>query len=383
VVRDDLLVVAEGDRVAADALVVWAANLRIDESLLTGESVPVMKAAAASDAVPTRPGGDGSPCVYAGTLVVSGHAVARVYGTGAESELGKIGRALEAPDAGVTRLERQVRQIVRVVAVFGLAVCIAVTVGYAWRRADWTGGILAGLALAMSMIPEEFPVILTLFLALGAWRMSRRHVLVRHIPAVEALGSITVLCVDKTGTLTQNRMAATVLSADGGRWDVRTHAAEPLPEQFHRLLEFAVLASQQSPFDPMERAINERGLALLAGTEHLHRTWTLIREYPLSPELLAMSHVWRSVEHERWVVAAKGAPEAIVDHCHHHAARARAVADEVAALADAGLRVIGVAAAVVDAPELPASQHDFPIEFVGLVGLSDPLRPTARGAVAE
>ncbi|HEY2388912.1 MAG TPA: HAD-IC family P-type ATPase [Candidatus Binatia bacterium] len=383
VVRGDLLLVAEGDRVTADALLVAAANLQTDESLLTGESLPVAKAAAGDAAVPVAPGGDGSPCVYAGTLAVAGHGVARVYATGAGTELGKIGRTLAMPDTGTTHLARQVRQLVRAFAVASFVVCVTVAVGYAARYGDWTGGLLAGLALAMSMIPEEFPVILTLFLALGAWRMSRRHVLVRRMPAVEALGSITVLCVDKTGTLTENRMAAMMLSADGGRWDLRANANEPLPEQYHRLLEFAVLASQQRAFDPMERAINEAGERCLAGTEHLHRNWQLLREYPLSPELLAISHVWRSVEHTRWIVAAKGAPEAVIDLCHLDDARAATLAHEVAAIADGGLRVLGVAAALIDGPELPAKQHDVPFAFVGLIGLADPLRPTARGAVAE
>ncbi len=374
VVRDDLLVLAEGDRVAADATLLWAANLRADESLLTGESVPVTKA----------PGDDGAPGrVFAGTMIVAGHGIARVHAIGGATELGQIGRALEAPSDGSTRLERDVRGFVRVAAVAGVVVCVLTGVGYGLSRSDWLGGLLAGLALAMAMMPEEFPVVLTLFLALGAWRISRRNVLVRRMPAVEALGSITVLCVDKTGTLTQNRMAATLLAADGRRYDVPGHAGEALPEDFHRLLEYAVLASQQNPFDPMERAINDLGAALLAGTEHLHRTWTLVREYPLSPELLAMSHVWRATEGERWVVAAKGAPEAVADLCHLGAAELRALGDEVTALADRGLRVLGVAAVLVDAPELPASQHDFPFELIGLVGLEDPVRPTAPAAVAE
>jgi len=383
VVRGDILVIAEGDRVAADAVLVEAACLRIDESLLTGESVPVTKAAARDAAVPARPGGDGSSGIYAGTLVVAGHGMARVHATGAGTELGRIGQALAAAEGGSTRLEREVRQLVRVVGAMAFVVCVIVAVGYGVRQGSWTSGLLGGLALAMSMIPEEFPVILTLFLALGAWRMSRRHVLVRRMPAVEALGSITVLCVDKTGTLTQNHMAAAVLLADGGRWDVRARAQEPLPEQYHRLLEFAVLASQQSPFDPMERAINEAGESLLAHTEHLHRDWTLLREYPLSPELLAISHVWRSTAQERWIVAAKGAPETVVDLCHLDEPQARAVMKEASTLAEAGLRVLGVGVALVDGPELPPSQHDFPFGFVGLVGLADPLRPTARAAVAE
>ncbi|HLK11407.1 MAG TPA: cation-translocating P-type ATPase [Candidatus Binatia bacterium] len=382
VVRGDLVVLAEGDRVPADAVVCWARNLRVDESLLTGESVPVGKTASEGEPPPAPPGGDGSPLVWSGSLVVAGQGVARVRATGAATALGRIGTALGTVDAGRTRLERQVGRLVRAVAVAGAVVCAAVVLVYGVRRASWLEGALAGLALAISLVPEEFPVILTVFLALGAWRIARRHVLVRRMPALEALGAATVLCLDKTGTLTQNRMAVRVLAADGRCHHVGD-VGEPLPEEMHRLLEYAVLASQENPFDPTERAIDELGRRALAGTEHLHRTWTLVREYPLSPELLAMSHVWRSPEGDAWIVAAKGAPEAIADLCHLSPDRARALAAETAALAGRGRRVLGVAAAMVDARTLPPGQHDFPFELLGLIGLADPLRPTAAAAVAE
>jgi len=383
VAQGDLLVLSEGDRVAADGVVLWSVNLHVDESLLTGESLPVEKASGDKQGVPAGSGGDESSFVYSGTLVVAGQGIARVTATGSRTELGKIGRSLQPVEPGETRLQQQVRVLTRVLATAGLSVCAVVAVVCGLGRHGWLQGILAGLALAMSMMPEEFPVILTLFLALGAWRISRRNVLVRRMPALEALGATTVLCVDKTGTLTQNRMAISVLCVNGRRYDVREHEHEPLPEEFHRLLEFAVLASQESPFDPMEKSINELGRARLAGTEHLHRTWTLVRQYPLSPGLLAMSHVWRSIDGDRWIVAAKGAPEAVEDLCHLDLAHARPIADEAAVLAEQGLRVLGVAGAVFHAPELPAEQHDFPFEFLGLVALSDPLRPTAAGAVAE
>jgi Ca2+-transporting ATPase len=382
VVRGDLVVLAEGDRVPADAVVCWARNLRVDESLLTGESAPVSKTASEVEPPPAPPGGDGSPFVWSGSLVVAGHGVARVRATGAATALGRIGAALGTLDQGRTRLERQVARLVRVVAVAGAVMCAAVVVLYGMRRGSWLEGALAGLALAISLVPEEFPVILTVFLALGAWRIAHRRVLVRRMPALEALGATTVLCVDKTGTLTQNRMAVRVLSAGGHRHRV-AGAGEPLPEEVHRLLEYALLASQENPFDPTERAIDELGRRALAGTEHLHQTWTLVREYPLSPELLAMSHAWRSPEGDAWIVAAKGAPEAIADLCHLPADRARALAEETRALADEGLRVLGVAAALIRERTLPPGQHDFPFELLGLVGLADPLRPTAAAAIAE
>ncbi|HZP41682.1 MAG TPA: cation-translocating P-type ATPase [Candidatus Binatia bacterium] len=383
VVRGDLVVLSEGDRVPADGIVLWCLNLTVDESLLTGESAPVRKAAGDPATVPGRPGGDDSPAVYSGTLVVGGQGLACVTATGLATELGRIGKPLRGPATGATRLEREIRGLVRVLAAVGLALCALVAVLYGFARGAWLEGVLAGLALAMSVMPEELPVILTLFLAIGAWRIARRHVLVRRMPALEALGATTVLCVDKTGTLTENRMALRVLTVAGARHEVDDRDPAPLPERFHRLLEFAVLASQRSAFDPMERSIDALARSRLAGTEHLHETWRLEREYPLSPALLAMSHVWRAPRGEGWIVAAKGAPEAIVDLCHLDSARTQAVAAETAGLAARGLRVLAVAAAVFGPGALPAEQHDFPFELLGLLGFADPVRPTAPAAVAE
>ena len=383
VVGGDLVVVSEGDRVPADGLVVWAVNLSVDESLLTGESAPVRKMTGREGAEIPRPGGDDSPFVFSGTLVVGGQGIARVSATGLASELGRIGKSLRGVDGGETRLEREVRALVGVLGAVGLAVCGVVALLYGIARHDWLEGALAGLALAMSVLPEEFPVILTLFLAIGAWRISRRNVLVRRMPALEALGATTVLCVDKTGTLTENRMTATTLSVDGHRQELSTLDGGALPEAFHRLLEFGVLASQRNPFDPMERSLNDMAHRLLGGTEHLHETWTLEREYPLSRELLAMSHVWRATGGGTWVVAAKGAPEAIADLCHLDEARVAELTAETGALADRGLRVIAVAAARLASATLPPEQHDFVFELIGLVGFADPVRPTAPAAVAE
>jgi Ca2+-transporting ATPase len=334
VVRGDLVVLSEGDRVPADGIVLWSVSLAIDESLLTGESAPVRKVSGDPNGSPPRPGGDDAPGVYSGTLVVRGQGLVRVAATGLATELGRIGKSLRGAGGGESRLEREIRGVVRVLAATGILLCALVALVYGLARAAWLEGVLAGLALAMSIMPEEFPVILTLFLAIGAWRIARRKVLVRRMPALEALGTTTVLCVDKTGTLTENRMAVHTLVVDGERHEVDAQDPAPLPERFHRLVEFAVLASQRSAFDPMERSINALARSRLADTEHLHDTWQLEREYPLSQALLAMSHVWRAPDGAGWIVAAKGAPEAIVDLCHLDATRARAIALETGALAD-------------------------------------------------
>jgi Ca2+-transporting ATPase len=380
VVREDIIVLSEGDRVPADARVLWCSNLATDESLLTGESATVRKRTGEAGGERPRPGGDDLPFVFAGTLVVSGKAVTTVEATGPHTEIGRIGRTLHALAPEDTPMQIETRRLVRVFALVGLSLCVVAVAAYGARYGDWLRGLLAGIAFAMAVLPEEFPVILTVFLALGAWRISRAHVLTRRMPAIEALGAATVLCVDKTGTITQNRMSVARLWASNDYLDVST-PRETLPESFHELIEFAILASQRDPFDPMEKALRSLGESTLARTEHLHADWELVREYPLSPELLALSHVWRAPDRARYVVAAKGAPEAIVDLCHLDASQQRTIADSVQALAARGLRVLGVAQASFREPQLPRHQHDFEFRFVGLAGLVDPIRDTVPQAV--
>src|SRR5947209_4171351 len=250
VVRDDLLVLAEGDRVPADSVVLSCNNLSTDESLLTGESVPVRKVAWDGVREMTRPGGEDLPFVFSGTLVVQGQGIAQVRGTGLQTEMGKIGKALQTVQIEGTRLQHEVGRLVRRVALLGLSLCAAVVVLYGLSRGDWLHGFLAGITLAMALLPEEFPVVLTIFLALGAWRLSRANVLARRAPVIETLGAATVLCVDKTGTLTANRMSVRRLAVDGTTHDV---GDGPLPEDFHEVVEFGILASQRDPFDPMEK----------------------------------------------------------------------------------------------------------------------------------
>jgi Ca2+-transporting ATPase len=380
VVREDVVVLSEGDRVPADARVLWCSNLATDESLLTGESATVRKRAGEAGGARPRPGGDDLPFVFAGTLVVSGKAVTTVEATGPRTEIGRIGRTLHALAPEDTPMQIETRRLVRVFALVGLSLCVIAVVAYGARYGDWLRGLLAGIAFAMAVLPEEFPVILTVFLALGAWRISRARVLTRRMPAIEALGAATVLCVDKTGTITQNRMSVARLWASNEYLDVSA-PRETLPESFHELIEFAILASQRDPFDPMEKALRALGESTLAQTEHLHADWELVREYPLSPELLALSHVWRAPDRARYVIAAKGAPEAIVDLCHLDVTRQQVIDRSVQTLAAQGLRVLGVAQASFREPQLPRHQHDFEFRFVGLVGLIDPVRDTVPQAV--
>jgi Ca2+-transporting ATPase len=383
VVRDDILVLAEGDRVPADGVLLSASNLQVDESLLTGEAVPVRKVAGTETPASVRAGGDDLPFVFSGTLVVQGQGIARVTATGARSEIGRIGAALGTVEAERSPLQRQTARLMRTLALLGLAASLLLVIAYGLVRGDWRQALLAGIALAMAMLPEEYPMVLTVFPALGAWRLAREKVLTRHVAAIETLGATSVLCVDKTGTLTENRMTVARLHADGADFVVDYAVRPDLPETFHTLVEFSILASEADPFDPMEQAFHRLGQHFLAATEHLHSEWTLAREYCLTPELRAKAHAWAAGDSDRYVVAAKGAPEAVVDLCHLDAAGQQRIAGTVNAMAADGLRVLAVARAHFAGKTWPAIEHDFDFEFVGLLGLADPLRPGIREAVHQ
>ncbi|MDD1718930.1 MAG: cation-translocating P-type ATPase [Methanoregulaceae archaeon] len=383
VVRGDTIFVAEGDRVPADALLLTGTNLTVDESLLTGESVPVRKLPAVGETGARRPGGDDQPWLYSGTLVVQGQGIAEVSTTGIHTEMGRIGKALQSVVQEKTRLHVETSHIVKNIAAIGLFLCVTVVVAYGLTRGDWVHGFLAGITLAMAILPEEFPVVLTVFLALGAWRLSKLNVLARHVPAIETLGATTVLCVDKTGTLTQNRMTVAKLVAARSSFDCAGRGTGAFPEPFHELLEYAMLSCKKDPFDPMEQALLTIGKDGLSGTEHIHQDWDLLVEYPLSRELLAMSNVWRSKAGDQYVIAAKGAPEAIFDLCHMDEQEVARQVTGVEELAGQGLRVLAVAKAHFRQVELPDGQHDFPFTYLGLIGFEDPVRPDAAQAVGE
>ncbi|MEO8040842.1 MAG: cation-translocating P-type ATPase, partial [Betaproteobacteria bacterium] len=384
----DVVLLAEGDRVPADVVLLDCSNLAVDESLLTGESAPVIKqsvtearaadgnaASAADDAAATQ--------AYSGTLVTRGTAQARVLATGERSALGRIGRSLADIVVETTPVQQETGRIVRRVALAGLVLAAALAFAYWVLNDDWLHGVLAGLTLAMAILPEELPVVLTLFLGLGAWRLAREKVLARSIPAVELLGATTVLCVDKTGTLTFNRMSVRRIWSEQAAHDTTQPDSVALQEELHGVLEYAVLASHRRAFDPMESAITDAGRRLLADTEHLHGDWTLVDDYPLTREMMAMSRVWQSPDRRDRLIAAKGAPEAIVDLCHLEPARSARIGAQVLEMAHAGLRVLGVAQANFAADVLPDVQHDFAFEFLGLVAFEDPVRADVPQAIAE
>jgi len=382
VVRDDILILREGDRVPADIVILSATNLLLDESLLTGESMPVRKSEWDGKKTMERPGGEDLPFAYSGTMVVQGRGIGKVLTIGVQTEMGKIGKALETIKEENTLLQKETGKLVSRFTIIGGILCFLVIVVYGLTRGDWLKGFLAGLTLSMAMVPEEFPVVMLIFMTLGAWRMSKRHVLTRKTPVIETLGAATVLCVDKTGTLTHNRMKLFSLVSNGLEYDFRNQKKD-LPEKFHAVLEYALLASQKDPFDPIEREIRAKSDVCLMGTEHIHKRWTLLREYPLSKELLALSHVWESPGKKDYIIAAKGAPEAIADLCHLGKKERETVLQTVKKMAGNGLRVIAVANAEFQKTSLPSNQHEFKFKFIGYLGFMDPVRASVASAIAE
>lgn len=413
VVRGDLLVLHEGDRIAADARLLEG-QLEVDESLLTGEAVPVAKqpqgiaqnaaprvgAPAASAGPPqARPAPSGGSAahemasvgaLFASTVVTRGVGVAEVGATAANTAVGRIGADLAATVEPPSALQEGSRTLVRRLGAGALVLALAqVLMAWWWNGRPLLESLLSGIALAMAILPEEIPVILTVFLALGAWRISRQQVLTRRVTAVEALGAITVLAVDKTGTLTLNRMAVAEIATADARF--QPEGADELAEEFHTLVEFAMLATPGDPFDPMEKAIQHFGHQWLAGTEHVHDGREPEFEYALSGEILAMTRVFASADPSQHLLATKGAPEAVADLCHLDAARRDAIRRQVEAMAERGLRVLGVARGRWSGtapepntpPPWPQSQHDFDFEFLGLVALADPPRPEVPAALAE
>ncbi len=388
VVRGDLVVLEEGDRVPADVVLIEAHDLHVDESLLTGESVSVQKRQRELGEVQPyqRPGGEGLPFAYSGTLVVRGSALCEVIATGPASEIGKIGASLSALETEPPRLRAQIQKLIWLFGGIGAGASLAVIVFYGLWRGTWLEGILAGIALGMAMLPEEFPVVLTIFMAMGAWRISQAHVLTRRAAAIETLGSATVLCTDKTGTLTQNKMSvAELLRIENQTKHCHVDAAYNIPAVFHELMEYSLLASAQEPFDPMDKAFHElAGKAMGADKFSQLRNWRLEHTFGLRSELLAVCQVWRKPNHDRhFIVAAKGAPEAIAKLCKLRRKERELVTQAVNQMAAEGLRVLGVARAQFAGKKLPNSPTGFTFEFLGLVGLADPLRDSVPQAVAQ
>lgn len=401
VVIGDLLILEEGDRVAADGILLEAHDLLLDESLLTGESVAVPKQPlrhnvtpeCSSTALTSKHVSDATQ-VYSGSMIVQGGGLVRVTAIGRNTAVGRIGQVLQQLVPERSRLQHEIGILVKRFAGFGTAISVLIFLIFGWMRDDWLNGLLAGITLAMSILPEEFTVILAVFMALGAWRISKNRVLTRHLPVIEALGSATVLCVDKTGTLTQNRMSVKAVVVDHQQFTLEPleqgqGQQQNLPETVYQLLETTVLASEKIPFDPMEKAFHRCFSMLYPEHRTAHDAWQFVHEYPLTPERMAMTHLWQDPLRPEICVATKGAPEAVVRLCQLSPQQQADVLQQVETLAAQGMRVLGVAIATYVAnsknaefawPDSPAA---FSFTWLGLVGLADPLRPAVPHAIKE
>ena len=400
VVRDDVLILAEGDRVAADATLLSSLDLLLDESLLTGESVAVRKLAAQNnDTAHTNtaitPGGADSPYLFAGSLVVRGSGIALVHATGLRSEMGKIGHALQTIETQQPHLQKQLSGLVRNFAVIG-AIASMLTVVLFWAlRGSWLQAILGGIALGMSMLPAEFPMVMAVFMAMGAWRISKVRVLTRRASAIESLGAVTILCTDKTGTLTENKMSVCNIVSNINNvtesWEQVQNVQ--VNEDLKTVLKVALLACSLHPTDPMDIAIHQLAEAQIGANETSFSQHTLVHAYGLRPDLFAVANVMSNVtnvitgdNNPLATAYAKGALETICELCHLSAAQSKSINQQAEALANKGIRVLGIAQTKLSADQLkklPKSLREFKFDYVGLIGFADPLRANVPAAVAE
>jgi Ca2+-transporting ATPase len=371
VVPGDVMILNEGDRVAADATLREVMNLTVDESMLTGESVPVTKSLDKAQQ-------ENSSLVFSGTLAVKGRALATVDTTGIHTQFGKIGASLENIHPEETRLQKEMRVLIRYLFLFGGMICIGIVALFYFTRGSFIQSLLNGLAAAMAILPEEFPVVLTIFMALGAWHLSKKNVLTRNPSAIETLGAATVLCSDKTGTITMNKMEVAALFREDRMFD-RSDLAD-MSEDLLALVETAHLASSEMSVDPMENAIHQ-----FYGTAAFPTTiaYTLIKEYPFNHEMLIMTRVLENQATHEVLASTKGAPEAIFKLCGMDDHELQKHLDMVRMMAEKGYRVIGIASASADVSQLPEDQRNFKFTFKGLLGFEDPIRPEVKQAVRE
>lgn len=359
-VPGDLLILHEGDRVAADAEIITSSALEFDESLLTGESVPVTKS--------------GGEVAFTGSLVVRGHGRAIVISTGVETALGQIGKSIQEIPYQRTYLQESIDRMVKGIGLFAFLTVIAIVTIYGVTRGNWLEGGLAAIAAAMALIPEEFPVIFTLFMALGAWRMARVKVIARESAAIEALGSVTVLCVDKTGTLTKNMMTVSEMQIDHRIIDGRE-----IHQDFEALDagRIAALAAPISPFDPMDKAFRS-----IVDIDPAKDGLESIAEFPVIKERLAYIHIW-STEDEVFA-AAKGAPEDIGTLCDLGDDEIQVLTERVKAAGERGFRVLAIAKGrSTDFDPIHPTLDSFQFTFLALAFIKDPIRDGVREAVQE
>lgn len=373
IVVGDLFVVEEGDRIPADAIVVSSRDCSVNESILTGESVSVHKIPGNSDCGPYTPGDETTHYLLSQTLVISGYCVGKVFATGQKTQVGTIGAMLGGISAKRTLLEREIDGLVKKMASIALVVCSLVFLLVFATDGSFIKSLLTGLSLAMTLLPEEFPVVLIIFFALGVYRLSKLSVLTRRMPVIETLGSTTVLCVDKTGTLTQNTMRVRFVSVEGISYPIDDHSDLSSSGPVFSLLATAALASDPHAVDPIDEALNRLMNAHEEYKEHAKQL-----SYEGSQELpYPFLRNRKYCNGDDTIIAVKGAPESIVKLCHLDGQEKDAIDRDTDAFAQRGFRVLAVARSRQDTTDSEA------FDYLGLVAFEDPLRPDTKEAVAQ
>jgi len=355
-VPGDCMVIEEGASVPADGVILRANDFFVNESLLTGESQAVGKSESTDD-----------DKVYQGTTVTGGLAICRVTATGDQTQLGQIDQQMEAIADEKTPLQKQIGNFVKKMAIAGSAVFLVVWgINYVQSR-DVLDSLLKALTLAMSILPEEIPVAFTTFMALGAWRLMKTGVIVKQMRTVETLGSATVICTDKTGTITENKMSLARLYLPGSSQIIT--ADEAREADARELIRMAMWSSEPIPFDPMETALHEAYAASAHADERPH--YRMIHEYPLDGRPPMMTHIFEDNDGNR-IIACKGAPEAVMHVSDMSKEERTAAADAVSRLASQGYRVLAVGSARFSGDTFPKRQQEFRFHFKGLTAFYDP-----------
>lgn len=365
----DLMIINEGIKVPADAVIIRCSDLRIDESTLTGEPLHVEKVSV-DEAEPSSDYWRKDYC-YQGTLVIQGSAYAIVDKIGANTEYGRIGVSVSNNIESVTPLQKQTGKLVLTCAILAGILFVLVGMFSFFNIADHElsdriiESILSGITVSMAMIPEEFPVILTVFLSMGAWRLAKKNSLVRNLPSVETLGAVSVLCVDKTGTITLNNMTVTQAYAV---------SSEEL------LIETMGLACETEAYDPMEKAMLKYCEANGFSKQHLFGG-NLLSEYSFSNELKMMGHVWHHDGQN--IIACKGSCEGVLELCNLDTKQKKEIDNKILQMSNDGLRVIAVAYCVVSEDNIPQELSECNLTLCGLIGLSDPPRESVKSDIAS
>ncbi len=352
----DSLMVEEGTAITADGVIVHSNDFSVNESILTGESLSVYKDKTKDDKF-----------IYSGTTVTSGLAIATITAVGNETKLGKIGTSLEGISEEKTPLEKQIANFVKKMAIAGAVVFAIVWVINYFQSQDVLNSLLQSLTLAMSILPEEIPVAFTTFMALGAWRLMKMGIVVKQMKTVETLGSATVICTDKTGTITENRMSLAklfLLSTDK-IYPPKDSQSEAEKE----LIKLAMWASEPIPFDPMEVALHQSYKEVIQKDER--PDYKMVHEYPLGGKPPMMTHVFENAEGHR-IIAAKGAPEALINASNLKDGEKQKVHSAIEVLAKDGYRVLGVGVSDFSESDYPEEQEDLPFQFKGIVAFYDP-----------